>query len=397
MTTQEFSNEFDILYNNVLSNQAPGLDEYEKSIFLNKAQREIVRAYFEDGRNKDLAGFDGSVKRQYDFSTLLKNMALPSVTEILNVMPSLGNVNQFDNRSILFAAPSDLFLSINEQVVDSTGRIFSVVPIDYIDYSRHMAKPYAYPIKRRAWRLICDKSSTLNGINCVQLANGTYLVFGNGTSKPLNITITCTTDLDDDNGYGSVDYDYTEGEDTNTLNITIHVSETGGGAEAGINSVNTGIQEEGVTYGLSFVNYTGNTITGYGDTLDGTVYYCTVYPSVTESGIALESPIYELIGRFTGDIVYKMRYVRLPKPIVLVDLDDVAEGLSIDGYNTVSECELPKDLHYEILQRAVEFAKASYIANAGAQGGDNTLANMVSLGTNSQTSLGMIARSNGQQ
>ena len=29
MTNQEFSNEFDILYNNVTSNQAPGLDEYE--------------------------------------------------------------------------------------------------------------------------------------------------------------------------------------------------------------------------------------------------------------------------------------------------------------------------------------------------------------------------------
>lgn len=393
MTTQEFSNEFDILYNNVLSNQAPGLDEYEKSIFLNKAQREIVRAYFEDSRNKDLAGFDGSVKRQYDFSTLLKNMALPSVTNLLSVMPSLGSVNQFDNRSILFAAPSDLFLSINEQVVDSTGRIFSVVPIDYIDYSRHMAKPYAYPIKRKAWRLICDKSSTLNGFNTIQLDNGSYLVFGNATTKPLNITVTCTAT----DGSGSVVYsDLVEGEDVNSLSITINVG-TSGGAESGIGSLNTAIQNGTSKYGLSLISLQGDNLTGYGSVLDGKVYYVTVYPSITESGIALESPIYELIGRFTGDIIYKMRYVRLPKPIILVDLDDVAEGLSIEGYTTVSECELPKDLHYEILQRAVEFAKASYIANAGTQGGDNTLANMVSLGTNSQTSLGMIARSNGQQ
>ena len=34
MTNQEFSNEFDILYNNVVGNQAPGLDTYEKSVFL---------------------------------------------------------------------------------------------------------------------------------------------------------------------------------------------------------------------------------------------------------------------------------------------------------------------------------------------------------------------------
>ena len=38
MTTQEFSNEFDILYNNIMSNSAPGLNEYEKSIFLTQAQ-----------------------------------------------------------------------------------------------------------------------------------------------------------------------------------------------------------------------------------------------------------------------------------------------------------------------------------------------------------------------
>ena len=42
MTLQEFSVEFDILYNNVSSNQAPGLTEYEKSVFLTQAQEAIV-------------------------------------------------------------------------------------------------------------------------------------------------------------------------------------------------------------------------------------------------------------------------------------------------------------------------------------------------------------------
>jgi hypothetical protein len=37
MTTTEFSNEFDILYNSITSNMAPGLDEYEKSVFLTRA------------------------------------------------------------------------------------------------------------------------------------------------------------------------------------------------------------------------------------------------------------------------------------------------------------------------------------------------------------------------
>ena len=46
MTANEFSQEFDILYNNIASNQAPGLTEYEKSVFLTKAQDEIIKNYF---------------------------------------------------------------------------------------------------------------------------------------------------------------------------------------------------------------------------------------------------------------------------------------------------------------------------------------------------------------
>jgi len=37
MTVEEFSNQFDVLFNNITSNAAPGLNEYEKSVFLTKA------------------------------------------------------------------------------------------------------------------------------------------------------------------------------------------------------------------------------------------------------------------------------------------------------------------------------------------------------------------------
>lgn len=33
MTNLEFSNQFEVLYNNITSNQAPGLDNYEKVYF----------------------------------------------------------------------------------------------------------------------------------------------------------------------------------------------------------------------------------------------------------------------------------------------------------------------------------------------------------------------------
>ena len=41
-TSEEWSVNFDILYNNISSNQAPGLTEYEKSVFLTQAQEAVI-------------------------------------------------------------------------------------------------------------------------------------------------------------------------------------------------------------------------------------------------------------------------------------------------------------------------------------------------------------------
>ena len=56
-----------------MSNQAPGLDEYEKSVFLTKAQDEIVKNYFNPKGNKYQEGFDGNEKRQIDFSMIMRS------------------------------------------------------------------------------------------------------------------------------------------------------------------------------------------------------------------------------------------------------------------------------------------------------------------------------------
>ena len=82
MTAQEFSSEFDLLYNNVSSNQAPGFTEYEKSVFLTKAQDEIIKNYFTNvqGGNKYQQGIEDSEKRYADFSALLTVAELSAET-----------------------------------------------------------------------------------------------------------------------------------------------------------------------------------------------------------------------------------------------------------------------------------------------------------------------------
>lgn len=57
---------------------------------------------------------------------------------------------------------------------------------------------------------------------------------------------------------------------------------------------------------------------------------------------------------------YLVRYLSKPSPIILCDL--TADGISINGVSTPTECELSELLHQEILDRAVQLAVTSRVA-----------------------------------
>jgi hypothetical protein len=148
MTVSEFSSEFDILYNNIMSNKAPGLSEYEKSVFLTKAQYEILKNYFNPKGNKYGEGFDDSAKRQTDFAELINISSLTEVTA--------DSYQKLNPGSILYRMPDDLFIILNEvgNLTDqSFNKTISIVPISFDEYTRLMSKPYKEPLKNQAWRL----------------------------------------------------------------------------------------------------------------------------------------------------------------------------------------------------------------------------------------------------
>lgn len=153
MDNPAMSSTFDILWNNINSNGAPGLNEAEKSVFLTKAQNQLVLEYFNVRTDGAWGGFDGSQKRQYDFSsiTVTGNPVLIPDNALAN-----AGVIKLDNRSVVFKFPSDYFLSVNEVITDSVKQ-YSVLPISYAEYQRLMLKPYAFPVKRGAWRLFTQK------------------------------------------------------------------------------------------------------------------------------------------------------------------------------------------------------------------------------------------------
>lgn len=289
MTVEEMDNMFEVLYNNITSNQAPGLNAYEKSIFLTKAQDEILKNYFnpKSRGNSTQDGFDANPKRQVDFSMLttvattssnIYNYTIvqdktdgdgnPVYTRVESTVsiPDFyhsyiqaydkegkalkdndGNPLYVQNTGIdvsgfgeaLFdprentksiTLPPKLMMAINEMAeVDRGGKkeLLQVVPIKFDEYSRLMSKPYKRPLKYQAWRLI-------------------------------NSSVSNKADI----------------------------------------------------------------IVGPNDTLSR----------------------------------YTIRYIRRPNPIIVSDLDE----LSIEGTSHTSQCELDPILHEEILQRAVELAKAAW-------------------------------------
>ena len=152
MTLQEFNTNFDLLYNNIASNRAPGLDEYEKSVFLTNAQLELVKNYFNPKGNKYQEGFDQSPKRQLDFSTITD-------LKVYNITDALPNVVKFNEDSIVFPYDDNFLFIIQElaTVIDSvtgTNKNVNIRSITNVEYMMAMNKPYKYPFKHEGWRII---------------------------------------------------------------------------------------------------------------------------------------------------------------------------------------------------------------------------------------------------
>lgn len=152
MTISEMSDQFDVLYNNITSNQAAGLNEYEKSLFLTKAEKEIVKNYFTaNSKGNNIGqGFDDSAKRQADFSVLMKTGTCTSVST---------STSKIDDRSSVYTYPNDVFIVVNETVKVGTA-YKQVIPLRYDEYTRLMSKPYKRPLKNQVWRLM--NSGTVN-------------------------------------------------------------------------------------------------------------------------------------------------------------------------------------------------------------------------------------------
>ena len=159
MTTEEFSNGFDVLINSYSSSepfgfsQNPlGFDEYEKSVFLTKAQEEIVEGLY-TGKILGDSFEDTEQLRRY-LAHLVKTAILPC-----RVAP-----NGLSDKSVFAVLPDDVWFITYESVTlngDSpciNGKEVQVIPTTQDEYHRIKGNPFRKPNSRKVLRLDVDES-----------------------------------------------------------------------------------------------------------------------------------------------------------------------------------------------------------------------------------------------
>lgn len=153
MTVIEMNNEFDIHYNSIAGMSAPGLDLYEKSVYLTKAQLEIVKNYYDPASNRKQKGFEATEKRRVDLKELIKSFK--SATSFTNEA-GIHSTSRFYN------IPDEAYLISNENAkITSTdcfnNTIIDVKPVTQDEFDTQIKNPFKTPNEKIAWRLDFSK------------------------------------------------------------------------------------------------------------------------------------------------------------------------------------------------------------------------------------------------
>lgn len=152
MTNSEFSNQFDVLYNNVMSNQAPGLDEYEKSVFLTLSQEQLVLAYY-NGLTSPRISFEITEEMRRYLSSLVKTSEIEPDTDVEDLVTISEDSQVFDlPENLWFITYESAKLGDSDNTC-SSGRTIEVIPVTQDDYYRINENPFKGPSLRRALRL----------------------------------------------------------------------------------------------------------------------------------------------------------------------------------------------------------------------------------------------------
>ena len=168
MNATELKKQFNLLYNNINNNAAPGLSDAEIEMFLNKAQDEIVKQHVLGVHTNYQLGVNQTSKRDVELDTLIKTCPYYYHTgdDIYHPKGQLYTLTppDDDNENTDEIPPNILMMltemiSVNLDLNNQTSgdiAVLDVVELNYQQLSRFLAGIYKYPKKNQCWKIRHD-------------------------------------------------------------------------------------------------------------------------------------------------------------------------------------------------------------------------------------------------
>lgn len=154
MTTQEFSDAFDTLLQQQLLSQEVAVDEYEKSLFLTQAQKDIVLSIY-NGTNSNLNSFEKTEEARRYLAPLVKTKTYK--LEDAEDPSKYSDVADISSSSHLFKLPEDIYFIVYEKAnvnIDPCNNIeVSITPTTHDEYNVIKRNPFRTYNNRRGLRL----------------------------------------------------------------------------------------------------------------------------------------------------------------------------------------------------------------------------------------------------
>ena len=142
---------FNLQYNNVFSNQAPGLVDYEISMYLTMAHIEIIDEYS--------ASLDLFEKNRAILSAYIYDDIIPSITTHPTGYTNASQVTDtsFNTRGIdyqVFSFTENYWKILKEYAITNSNALgIPIKPITYDGFNTMSANPYKKPNGLKGWRL----------------------------------------------------------------------------------------------------------------------------------------------------------------------------------------------------------------------------------------------------